>query len=90
MQTNTAAQFLPTIHDDKKLEVSIEADEVILKLSTWTENLGWLCQKTMRVEAGMIDDLHRIISAARYKLNQRNYEEKANLPVKIIAFPKAA
>jgi hypothetical protein len=32
MQSNTAAQFLPAISDDKKLEVSIETNEVVLKL----------------------------------------------------------
>lgn len=91
MQTNTAAQFLPAISDDKKIEVSIETNEVVLKLSTWTESLGWTCQKTMRIEEGMIDDLHRVISAARYKLNQRNNSGTTDkISAKVIGFPKAA
>lgn len=93
MQSNTATQFLPAISDDKKLEISIETNEVVLKLSTWTENLGWTCQKTMRIEEEMIDDLHRVISAARYKINRRNVdtnEKNEKVSGKVIGFPKAA
>ncbi|MDQ3321781.1 MAG: hypothetical protein M3525_05000 [Acidobacteriota bacterium] len=90
MQTNTATEFLPSISDDKKIEVSIETNEVVLKLSTWTESLGWTCQKTMRIEEGMIDDLHRVISAARYKLNRRDAGNVEKSASKVIEFPKAA
>jgi hypothetical protein len=38
----------------------------------------------------MIDDLHRVISAARYKLNQRDTGNIQKSVSKVIEFPKAA
>ncbi len=74
MQSNLAAQFLPIISDEKKIEVSLTNSQAIIKLSTWTEDLGWCCQKTLSIDAGMLDDLHRVIASARYKLNSRKTE----------------
>lgn len=90
MHQNNAVKFLPSIVEDKKLEVSVEENEAILKYSTWTENLGWSCQKTMRVDAAMLDDLHRAISAARYKLNQRKTDADDFPAGNIIPFPTVA
>lgn len=71
MQSNTATKFLPIVSDEKKLEVSLTETEAVIKLSTWTEDLGWCCQKTLSLDAEMLDDLHRVIAAARYKLNDK-------------------
>ena len=71
------------------MEVSVEGSEAILKFSTWTENLGWNCQKTMRFDAAMLDDLHRAITAARYKLNQQKVETEEKTDGNIIKFPVA-
>ena len=68
MKTNTATKFLPIFNDEKKVEVSLENDQAVIKLSTWTEDLGWLCQKTLSLDAAMLDDLHRVIASARYRL----------------------
>lgn len=87
MQTNSAKQFLPSISNDKKIEVSLENDEAVLKLSTWTEDLGWCCQKTMRLEAEMLDDLHRAITAARYRINQQKVDKSEFSVAKILEFP---
>jgi hypothetical protein len=91
MQSNTATKFLPVTGEEKKIDVSIENGEAVLRLSTWIEGLGWNCQKTLRVEAGMLDDLHRALMAARYRLNSQKAEtgeptEKNN----VIEFPLAA
>lgn len=72
------------------MEVSLEGNEAVLKLSTWTENLGWNCQKTMRLDISMLDDLHRAISAARYKANQQKVEADEKSTGNLIAFPIAA
>jgi hypothetical protein len=85
---NTAAKLLPVVTDEKKIDVSIENGEAVLKLSTWTENLGWTCQKTMRLEAEMLDDLHRAISAARYHLNnQKSDDLEAAVKNNVLEFP---
>lgn len=91
MQSNLATKFLPIISDEKKIEVSLEKDKAVIKLSTWVEDLGWCGQKTLAVDAEMLEDLHRAISSARYKLNQNKADndeitEKTN----VIAFPITA
>ena len=88
MQVNTVTKFLPIFTEDKKVEVSLENSQAIIKLSTWTEDLGWLCQKTMALDAEMLDDLHRVISSARYRLNnQKSEKEEIAKPANVIAFP---
>jgi hypothetical protein len=85
---NTAAKLLPVVTDEKKIDVSIENGEAVLKLSTWTENLGWTCQKTMRLEAEMLDELHRAISAARYRLNSRKAQSDESVAKNnVLEFP---
>ena len=90
MHSNAAKQFLPSIHNDKKIEVSLENGEAVLKLSTWTEDLGWCCQKTMRLEAEMLDDLHHVITAARYKINQQKADNSEFSSAKVLEFPTVA
>lgn len=90
MQSNTAIKFLPAVQDDKKMEVSLEGNEAVLRLSTWTENLGWTCQKTLRLDAAMLDDLHRSITAARYRLNSQQTDSTEEMPGRVIKFPTAA
>ncbi len=88
MQTNTATKFLPIVSDDKKVEVSLTDNQAIIKLSTWTEDLGWLCQKTLSIDAAMLDDLHHVISSARYRLNKQKSETAE--PIKaanVLEFP---
>ncbi len=90
MHSNTAVQFLPSICDNTKVDVAIENDEAVIKLSTFTEGLGWTCQKTMRLESSLLDDLHRAISAARYRLNTQKADNTVSAASNIIAFPKVA
>ena len=88
MQSNTATKFLPIVSDEKKLEVSLTETEAVIKLSTWTEDLGWCCQKTLSLDAAMLEDLHRVIAAARYKLNGKNSEQnKAAKSSNVLEFP---
>lgn len=86
MQNNTATKFLPIVSDEKKLEVSLVENQAIIKLSTWTEDLGWCCQKTLSLDAEMLDDLHRVIASARYKLNAQKIEEVTKT-ANILEFP---
>ena len=88
MQSNLAVKFTPVVTDEKKVEVSLQDDQAVIKLSTWTEDLGWLTQKTMSLDAEMLDDLHRVISAARVRLNNQKAEtEEATAVSKVLQFP---
>ncbi len=88
MQTNTATNFLPIVTNEKKLEVSLFDNQAIIKLSTWTEDLGWCCQKTLSLDDEMLDDLHRVIASARYKLNGKKAEVENVVKVtNVLEFP---
>jgi len=88
MQSNLAIKLLPIISDEKKLEVSLNDNQAIIKLSTWTEDLGWCCQKTLSLDVEMLDDLHRVIASARYKLKSNNLETpEANQTANVLRFP---
>jgi predicted DCC family thiol-disulfide oxidoreductase YuxK len=88
MQSNIATKFLPIVSDEKKLEVSLADNQAIIKLSTWTEDLGWCCQKTLSLDAEMLDDLHHVIASARYKLNsQKTKAEELVKRTNVLEFP---
>ncbi len=89
MQSSLATKFSPIFSEEKKLEVSLVDNQAVIKLSTWTEDLGWCGQKTLTLDAEMLDDLHRIIASARYKLNGKKVaaSETAN-PSNVLEFPK--
>ena len=91
MQSNVAAKFLPIYSDEKKVEISLEGHQAVITLSTWTEDLGWCRQKTMSLDAEMLDDLHRVISSARYRLNnQKSEDEETMKTANVIAFPRVS
>lgn len=76
MQTSNQAisHVLPGEQDGQRVEVVIEqqgdVERVALRCSTWTDGLGWCTQKTIRLEADQLDDLHRAIAVARQRLNR--------------------
>ena len=91
MQSNLAVKFLPIVSDEKKLEVSLADNQAVIKLSTWTDDLGWCGQKTLLLNAEMLDDLHRVIASARYKLNSLKTENaEENKPSNVLEFPSFA
>ena len=80
MQTNNTAvvQVLPSAREDRKIEVVLERhgeeDVVALRHSVWTEGLGWCAQKTIRLDAEQLDELHRAVTVARHRINRRRGE----------------
>ena len=74
-----AAHIIPSGREEQQVEVIIEdregANRVALRLSTWTEGLGWCCQKTIRLDGEQLDDLHHAISVARHRLNRQRVED---------------
>ncbi|MBC7899807.1 MAG: hypothetical protein H7070_07100 [Saprospiraceae bacterium] len=91
MQSNTAFKFAPVFSEEKKVDVSLQDDQTVLKLSTWTDDLGWCAQKTMSLDAEMLDELHRVITAARIKIKREKGDSGEEIvPAKILEFPKFA
>ncbi|HJR05889.1 MAG TPA: hypothetical protein VJ842_01230 [Pyrinomonadaceae bacterium] len=90
-----AAHILPSDREDRQVEVLIEnqegRDSVALRLSTWTEGLGWCTQKTIRLDAEQLDDLHHAISVARHRLNRQRAEDGQFRPsAQVIQLPTVA
>lgn len=66
-------------------------DQAVIRLSTWTDDLGWCGQKTMSLDADMLDDLHRVITAARLKLNREKAENTGDIKNStILQFPSTS
>lgn len=84
----------PTVSSDneRKIEAFLSEDSTVkLKLSTWTEDLGWLCQKTIEVQPEMLDDLHHAIAAIRYRVNSRKADNGESVSEsRVVEFPSFA
>lgn len=92
---NAASQISQSPCEERKVEVSIESgadgEQVVVRYLTWTEGLGWCGQKTMRLDEGNLDELHRALTVARHRINRRKAE--AGQPVetaKVIQMPVVA
>lgn len=92
MQTNLKFKSLPIENDNQKIEVLLDSEnQVTLKLSTWTEGLGWCAQKTLSFDSDVLDDLQRALLVARNKINRERVESgEVFQPAKIIKLPFAA
>ncbi len=90
MQTNAAHKFAPVVTDDKRIDLKIEGENAAISLSLWTDGLGWCTQKTMTLDADLLDDLHRVIAAARVKLKGQMDTDDVTVNSKVINFPSAA
>lgn len=92
---NATIQTLPSPGDDERVEVCIEQHEgverVVLRQSTWTDGLGWCRQKTIRLDAEQLDDLHRSLTVARHRLNRQRAESgQVREAAQIIQLPTLA
>ncbi len=89
--SNTAAGLSPEkVGKQQKVEVSFEQQDggIALKYLTWTDGLGWCCQKTIRVEGEQLDELHRAITVARHRFHRQRAEAgEAQTPAQDIQFP---
>lgn len=87
MQSNLALKFAPAVSDERRIDVSIDGDETTIQLSTWAEGLGWCGQKTLSLDESMLEDLHRMIAAARVRIKEHRNED--TVESKVLAFPTA-
>jgi hypothetical protein len=75
---SVAVQIPSSLNEDEKVEVFVEQHEgverVVLRQSTWTEGLGWCCQKTISLDSAQLDDLHRALTVARHRINRQRAE----------------
>lgn len=91
----SAARTLDDAREDRKVEVSYEqhegAEVLALRYMTWTDGLGWCCQKTIRVEEDQLDELHRALTVARHRARRKAADAGApHAPAQVIQLPSLA
>ena len=59
-----------TANDEKKVEVSIDGDKAVICMSTYADGIGWFVQKTITVDADMLDLLADQFTAVRGKIRR--------------------
>lgn len=91
--STAAGRPLESVGAQQKIEVTYEQQDgggecVVLRYLTWTEGLGWCCQKTIRVGGEQLDELHRAITVARYRhRRQRADAGEQTAPAQVIQLP---
>ena len=90
-----SGRLLDSAKGEQRIELVVEQheaeDRVAIRYSTWTEGLGWCTQKTIRLDADQLDELHRAVTVARHRINRNRAE--AGRPVstaQVIRFPTLA
>ena len=55
---------------DEKVEVSIDGDKAVIRMSSYADGIGWFVQKTITVDADMLDVLTDQFAAARGQIRR--------------------
>ena len=80
---------MPVENGEKRLELSLEDNKTVLKLSSWVNGLGWCGQKTMEIDDEILEEMHRLIGAARVRVRSRQERPEPEMR-KVLKFPAAA
>ncbi|MEO5859757.1 MAG: hypothetical protein ABIR33_12495 [Pyrinomonadaceae bacterium] len=59
-----------TVTDDKRVEVKIDGETAVIRLFSYADGIGWFVQKTITVDADMLDVLYDQFSTARGKIRR--------------------
>lgn len=90
MQTQLKQQFAPIANDEKRIDVAIENGRAVIKMATWTDGLGWNTQKTITLEADLVEDLHRALASARVRLRATDCGEVVGGSARVLSFPSSS
>ena len=82
---NETAKFAPVKSKEQKVEVNVDGDKAVIKLSTWVEGLGWCCQKTMSMDLEMLEEMQGLIAGAKAEM-KRVVEDDGILSASILEF----
>ncbi len=88
MNTNSALKFAPAINGEKRIDLSMTDDTASIQLSSWVEGLGWCGEKTLSLDPAMVDELHRVLTAARVKMKSRRTDSGETAEnINVLKFP---
>lgn len=77
MQSNEIAVKQASVsieEENKKIDVSIEDDKAVIRMSTFADGIGWFTQKTITVDADMLDELQARLSEVCGKIRRESDE----------------
>lgn len=57
---------------DKKIDVSVDGENVVVKFMIFESGLGWCCQKTLTMAADLADSLFDDLKTARIEARDAN------------------
>lgn len=60
--------------EDKKVEVTVDGDKAVIRMSSYADGIGWFVQKTITVDADMLDGLADQLAVARGKIRREGDE----------------
>lgn len=66
----TAVERSITQSEDRKVEVCVDGEEAVIRLSSYANGIGWFVQKTISLDADMLDALTDQLSVARGKIRR--------------------
>ena len=94
-EVNAALKLLRAPSNEQKVEVLLDprcvGTAVSLRLSTWTDGLGWCAQKTLCLDAAQLEELHRALTVARQRVRRREADSgQPRQPAQVIQFPTLA
>lgn len=69
-----AIQRTTEVEGSKKVEVSIDGDRAVIRMSTYADGIGWFVQKTITVDADMLDAMSEQLTAARGEIKREGDE----------------
>lgn len=70
--TGVEREVLP--REDKKIEVSVDGDKAIIRLYSYSKGLGWYVQKTIKINADLLDSVADQFAAARGQIRREGDE----------------
>ena len=60
--------------EQKQVEVSVDGDNAVIRLSSYAEGIGWFVQKTITVDADLLDVLTDQLAIMKGKIVRENDE----------------
>ena len=59
---------------DKKVEVAVDGAKAVIQMSSYADGIGWFVQKTITVDADLLDGLVDQLTTARGKIKREGDE----------------
>ncbi len=73
-KNESAVKQISTSIEEKRVDVSVDGDKTVIRMSTYANGIGWFTQKTITIDAEMLDELHSQLSEARINIRRESDE----------------